>query len=299
VIVLLFLAMWLPWARIDRATFQYHYYTSVPFLVLALAYLTAELWHGPAKLAWLLARVGAALCILGPSLMWLLRPVLCAAANVASTDSGAQVCGASIRDVNLSQRSIVVLLILVVAGIALTFALWRAYRAGPSGRGVTERLGSPGVMVGVVVVAAVLALAAAVILTSDADRFTFQLSADALGAISFLVLLAPAWVVLRARDARRFALGLVVAAALFLLIWYPNLSGLPLPNGLATAFQGLLPTWTYDFQFAVNRELPEPGGVGATALVVALVTAVATAVVMVAARYWHRRPAPVLIEEPA
>ncbi|MEZ4596132.1 MAG: hypothetical protein R3C32_04385 [Chloroflexota bacterium] len=70
-VVLLFLAMWLPWARIDRATFQYHYYTSVPFVVLALAYLLAELWHGPARLAWLMTRVAAALCILGPSLMWL------------------------------------------------------------------------------------------------------------------------------------------------------------------------------------------------------------------------------------
>ncbi len=37
---------WLPWVRIDRATFQYHYYTSLPFLVLALAYFLAELWHG-------------------------------------------------------------------------------------------------------------------------------------------------------------------------------------------------------------------------------------------------------------
>ncbi|MFN8521390.1 MAG: phospholipid carrier-dependent glycosyltransferase, partial [Chloroflexota bacterium] len=96
-IVLLFLAMWLPWARIDRATFQYHYYTAVPFLVIALAYLLAELWHGPARLAWLLARVGAALCILGPSLMWLARPVLCAAANTEATEAGRQVCGASVR----------------------------------------------------------------------------------------------------------------------------------------------------------------------------------------------------------
>jgi predicted membrane-bound dolichyl-phosphate-mannose-protein mannosyltransferase len=34
---------WMPWARIDRATFQYHYYTAVPFLLIALAYLLAEL----------------------------------------------------------------------------------------------------------------------------------------------------------------------------------------------------------------------------------------------------------------
>ena len=41
-----FACQWLAWARIDRATFQYHYYTSVPFLLLALAYFLAELWHG-------------------------------------------------------------------------------------------------------------------------------------------------------------------------------------------------------------------------------------------------------------
>ena len=33
-----FAAQWIPWARIDRAAFQYHYYTALPFLVLALAY---------------------------------------------------------------------------------------------------------------------------------------------------------------------------------------------------------------------------------------------------------------------
>ena len=37
---------WIPWARIDRAAFQYHYYTALPFVILALAYFIAELWHG-------------------------------------------------------------------------------------------------------------------------------------------------------------------------------------------------------------------------------------------------------------
>ena len=41
-----FAAQWVPWARIDRAAFQYHYYTALPFVVMALAYLMAELWHG-------------------------------------------------------------------------------------------------------------------------------------------------------------------------------------------------------------------------------------------------------------
>ncbi len=150
----------------------------------------------------------------------------------------------------------------------------------------------------VVLIGAVVALVGAVALTSDTERFTFQLSANELGLLSLLVLLAPAWIVLRARDARRFALGLVTASVLFLLIWYPNLSGLPLPNGLATAFQGLLPTWTYDFQFAVNQDPPVPGGfVDLASLVVLLITGIGVVVVMLAARVWRRRPDPLLLDE--
>ena len=38
-ILVAFLAQWVSWARIDRAAFQYHYYTSLPFMVLALGLL--------------------------------------------------------------------------------------------------------------------------------------------------------------------------------------------------------------------------------------------------------------------
>ena len=48
-IVVGFAAQWIPWARIDRAAFQYHYYTALPFLVIALAYFLAELWHGASR----------------------------------------------------------------------------------------------------------------------------------------------------------------------------------------------------------------------------------------------------------
>ena len=46
IIAIAFAAQWIPWARIDRAAFQYHYYTALPFVVMALAYFMAELWHG-------------------------------------------------------------------------------------------------------------------------------------------------------------------------------------------------------------------------------------------------------------
>ena len=54
-----FAAQWIPWARIDRAAFQYHYYTALPFVVMALAYFVAELWHGASRHTWALARIAA------------------------------------------------------------------------------------------------------------------------------------------------------------------------------------------------------------------------------------------------
>ena len=57
---------------------------------------------------------------------------------------------------------------------------------------------------------------------------------------------------IRARDSRRFVLGVLAAALLWLLLWYPNISGLPLPAAFASLYQFLLPTWNWAFQFAVN-----------------------------------------------
>ena len=65
-ILIAFLAQWVSWARIDRAAFQYHYYTSLPFVMLALAYFVAEVWHGASRRTWLLARVAAAVALMGP-----------------------------------------------------------------------------------------------------------------------------------------------------------------------------------------------------------------------------------------
>ena len=53
-----FAGQWVPWARIDRAAFQYHYYTALPFVLLALAYFVAELWHGPSRRTWLRGPAG-------------------------------------------------------------------------------------------------------------------------------------------------------------------------------------------------------------------------------------------------
>jgi hypothetical protein len=35
------------------------------------------------------------------------------------------------------------------------------------------------------------------------------------------------------------------------VLWYPNISGLPLPAAIHNAYQGFLPTYLYPFQFWV------------------------------------------------
>ncbi len=305
VVVLMFAAMWLPWARIDRATFQYHWYTSVPFIILALAYLLAELWHGPARIAWLLARVGAALAILGAPIMWLLREPLCLAANTQAVNAGSEACGAISRQIALSDQSLAVLAVLVIGGAVILWQLWRA--SHPSGSSVhDEMLPAPGGRVGralsgladgpmrglvVAVGATALAVLACVIVFSDRHVVQLQVGANELAVLALVILAVPAWIALRARDSRRFALGVVIAAALWLLIWYPNLTGLPLPSGLVNIYQGLLPTWNYAFQFATNMDPPVKGGVVDTGtLVIGAISIVAVAAVMLIARRWRSHP---------
>ena len=74
--------------------------------------------------------------------------------------------------------------------------------------------------------------------------------------------------VVAARDARRFVGGLLVAAAAWFAIWYPNIAALPLPTAVVNAYQGLLPTYLYEFQFPVGAQeapadtslfTPDPG----------------------------------------
>src|SRR5207344_312360 len=77
---------------------------------------------------------------------------------------------------------------------------------------------------------------------------------EPIALVILIALLPVAWVVATARDARRFVAGVVLACLAWFVIWYPNLSGLPLPSTIVNAYQGLLPTYLYAFQFPVNTD---------------------------------------------
>ena len=58
--------------------------------------------------------------------------------------------------------------------------------------------------------------------------------------------------VMASRDARRFVVGFGVAVVAWFVILYPNISALPLPSAVVAAYQGILPTYLYAFQFPVS-----------------------------------------------
>jgi hypothetical protein len=63
-----------------------------------------------------------------------------------------------------------------------------------------------------------------------------------------------AWFIVTARDARRFVVGALVAIIGEFIVFYPNIAALPMPSTFFNAYQGLLPTYLYPFQFPVNTD---------------------------------------------
>ncbi len=247
-----FAFQWLPWTRIDRATFQYHYYTSVPFLLVALAYFVAELRNGASRAIWLAARLAAALAVLGPALLWLLKSPLCAYVRVEAVNKGSQACVATAPgQIVLTARVAGLLAVLLVFGAPLVVQVLRLNAPGGDPARARRRF----VRIGLTALAAVAGLVLVSLFLDGTPLFSqdgFRI--EPIAAAVLLALLPVAWVVATARDGRRFAAGIVLACVVFFVVWYPNLSALPLPNAVVNAYQGFLPTYLYAFQFPVNTD---------------------------------------------
>ncbi len=254
-ITIMFASLWLPWARIDRATFQYHYYTALPFVLLALAYLAAEVWHGPSRRTWRLARGAAAGALLAPVAMWLFRAPLCALINVEKANPGSQACTqAAALPITLTQQAVGLILVIAVAGGALVWQLLRMDRAVRRGA-TSDESHRAVVRIWLTIVGGIAALAAAAVLLPATPLVETSSIPGELLALLLLGVLGPlAWVAWRATSPRRFAVGVVLAAGFVFVLFYPNIAGLPLPGAVYNWYQGLLPTWLYPFQFPVNTD---------------------------------------------
>ena len=246
-----FAAQWIPWARIDRAAFQYHYYTSLPFLVMALAYFVAEVWHGASRHTWALARGAAALAIMGPAILWLLDRPLCAFVGVDSVNPGSAACPAVIPDFVLTLRT-AALAVVAIVGLVFVIRGFLAFEPQDGDEGGRSQLTAAFrslILTGVVVVAAL------VIVSFLPDTVILTLTNIPVEPIALLVAIPLGYLavqVFSSRDPRRFVVGLGVAVVGWFAILYPNISALPLPSAVVNAYQGILPTYLYAFQFPVS-----------------------------------------------
>ena len=280
-----FAAQWIPWARIDRAAFQYHYYTALPFVVIALAYFVAELWHGASRHTWALARVAGAVAIVAPAAMWLLHRPLCAVVGVESVNPGSQACPSVIPDFVLTLRTAG---LAVALGIGLFFVV-RAFlafdsdeddRAG-SGRSPTALRSL--LLTGAVVVAA---LVVAGQLPETAILTLTNVPVEPIALIVGLPLGYLAFQVIASRDARRFVVGFGVVVVAWFAVLYPNISALPLPSAVVAAYQGILPTYLYAFQFPVSTVTRNADTPLFTPMLAALLIALTAACLVVAYSTW-------------
>jgi len=212
-VLVLYLALWLPWARVDRAAFEYHYYPSSQIALIALALLLADLRAGSERAVKLVRRTVAVILVALPAL-WALVGGVCALAGVASVYPASQVC--------------------LSGGFA-----------------------TPGPII---------------------------------GAIALVPAILAAWSVLNVTDHQKLFRGTAVALISVAVIWYPNWSDLPLPTGIHNWYQGLLPTWTWPFQFGVTLEKPVDAPLlsGATLIAGASLVGVAAATVVLLS-WWRRR----------
>ena len=249
--------LWISWARIDRATFEYHFYTTLPFVVLGLAYFVAELWHGPSSRTWRLARGGAAAALLLPVAMWLGKGPLCAIAGVDRVNAGSQACSAAASlPFTLTAQVVGLIGVLVVGGGLLVWQLVRLDRSIRAGADRLEAGAASRRILGTGLLAGASLVAAALLLPATPLVQTPSIPGELLALLLLLILGPIAWLAWSARSPRRFAVGVVLAAVVVFVAFYPNWSGLPLPNGIFNWYQGLLPSWLYPFQFAVNTDAP-------------------------------------------
>jgi hypothetical protein len=257
-----FAAQWVSWSRIDRAAFQYHYYTALPFVILALAYLVAELWHGPSRRTWLAVRLAAAAAIVAPAVLWLLSRPLCGFVGVERANPDSQACPALIPDLVLTLRSAGLLGVVIVGAVVLGRG-WlamdrrgddrRESDPGGAGHGIDAWSGIGLRQLATWAIAVAIGLAGAALLP-DTELLTLNgIPVEPIALVVALPLAYLAAQVIAARDARRYVVGLMAAAVAWFVVFYPNIAALPLPSTLVNAYQGLLPTYLYAFQFPVSE----------------------------------------------
>ncbi len=268
-IAMAFLWQWLSWARIDRAAFQYHFYTALPFFLLGLAYFLAELWHGPSRRTWLLARAAAVGAAMVPAVLWIAKYPLCTLARVDVTNYfGNTACGSVTGTLTVEARIFLIALVLLGALAVLALTLIRLERRSPEQNDEDRSW--------IIQLVFPVAVAGALILWLGANGprdviFQAALPPDLLALVMAVLGVCLGILAITARDSRRLVLGICIFAVVAFALLYPDLSALPMPNLLLNVYDAILPTWFYGFQFADNLQASQTVQlIGGAALIVSV-----------------------------
>ena len=187
---------------------------------------------------------------MGPVILWLMRYPLCALAGVESVNAGSQACNGNPGNLVVTPATAAMVVVSVITVLVLVWALVGLGRPRPGGRSMTIHDLLP---LALTAAAGAAAMAVARLLPDGEPLFTINgIVPEIIALIVAVPLGLIAIQVLTARDARRFVAGLVAVTGAWFVLLYPNISALPMPSTIVNAYQGLLPTYLYAFQFSVN-----------------------------------------------
>ena len=182
--------------------------------------------------------------------MWLFSRPLCWFVGVESVNPGSQACPAVIPDFVLTARTAG---LAVVAGIGCFFLVRAVLALAETDRDApgSGRAGYRPILLTGAAVA--LGFVAVSLLPDTAILTLTSIPVEPLVLLAGLPLVYLALGVVGGRDPRRYVVGFLAAVVGWFVVLYPNIAALPVPGAIVNAYQGIVPTYLYAFQFPVSK----------------------------------------------
>lgn len=284
-LVVAFAAQWLPWLRVERVTFFYHYATALPFALAALALLLAALRERVSPRGWRAMRVAAITVAFLPAVAWAATEPLC---STLASDPTVGVCGEG------WSTQLPVPIALGMAAVVVAIGLvgrWLMERGAALPDDDPEARGRHAVewAIGLAVVLGVAMAALAIGRTGLLGEFQLTIGSPLLmGVIAALIALPIAVLAATARSPRTLVAGTLLAAVTLAALLLPTVVAIPVPASVASVTQALLPTADSAFVFTGGAS----GGLPAALVILGVPLAAIATVAWLVVREIDRRTPP-------
>jgi len=195
------------------------------------------------------------------------------------------VCGSLSRDFQLTSFQMIGIVLVLGALVAAGVIAYMGLRNNSTISGGLRPLLLP-ISFSVALFGAVIVIVGAG-LPGD-SVFQASVTAEMPAFVALLLLCVPAYFVLQGRDPKRYVVGVLVAAVVWFVAFYPNFAALPVPTPLSQVHLGFLPTWNWGFQFGVNLDEPNRNPLDFTSISLLIIATTALCIAaMYAVRNWN------------